>query len=151
MDKPVIILGAYGLGKIALDILQRNNMVVYGFLDDDQELWGKAINHVPVLGSTTADGCLDLIGENCDACVAIEQQARQQRLVTMLHEQKQVVPVNAIHPSAIIATSATFGYGNLMNASVSLSADTTLGSHCILHTRATIEHGTVIKDGSGEL
>jgi sugar O-acyltransferase (sialic acid O-acetyltransferase NeuD family) len=146
MKKPVIILGAYELGKVALDILQKNGLVVYGFLDDDQALQGQAINHVPVLGSTTEEQYLDLIGDQCDVFIAIAQQAKRQHLATMLREQRQVVPINAIHPSAIIAESATFGCGNLVNASVNIGTDTTLGSYCVLHTQATIEHDAVVKD-----
>ena len=146
MEKPVIILGVQGLGSIALDIFQKNNIVVYGFLDDDQELWGKTINHVPVLGSITAEEYFDLVGEQCAVFVATEQQTKQQHLLAMLYEQKKVVPINAIHPSSIIATSASFGYGNLMNVGVSLGANVMLGSHCILHTHATIEHNAMIKD-----
>ena len=41
MERPVIILGAHGLGRVALDILQQNGSVVYGFLDDDPTLQGK--------------------------------------------------------------------------------------------------------------
>ncbi len=146
MEKPVIILGACGLGRVGLDIFQKNDVIVYGFLDDDQALQGQAINDVPVLGNTTEERYLDLIGERCNVFIAIEQQVQRQRLVAMLHEQNQVVPINAIHPSSIIAASAVLGHGNLVNASVSLGANATLGSHCILHTRATIEHNTVIKD-----
>ncbi len=146
MGKPVIILGAQGLGKVALDILQKTGLIVYGFLDDDHALQGQAINHVPILGNTTEEQYLDLIGKRCDVFIAVEQQARRQHLATMLHKQKQVVPINAIHPSAIIAESATLGCGNLVSASVHVGADTTLGSYCILHTQATIEHDAVMKD-----
>jgi len=146
MGKPVIILGACGLARVVLDILQKNDVIVYGFLDDDQALQGQVINDVPVLGNTTEEQYLDLIGEQCDVFIAVEQQAQQQRLATMLHEQKQVVPINAIQPSAIIAASAAVGYGNLVNTSVSLGTNAALGSYCMLHTRATIEHDVVIKD-----
>lgn len=146
MGKPVIILGACGLGKVSLDILQKNDIIVYGFLDDDPALQGQAINDVPVLGNTTEERYLDLIGEQCDVFIATEHQAQRQRMVDMLYEQSKVVPINAIHPSTIIAASAVLGYGNLLNANVILGTDTALGNHCLLHTRATIEYGAVIKD-----
>ena len=146
MGNPVIILGAYGLGRVVLEILQKNNVVVYGFLDDDQALRGQIINGVPVLGNTAEEQYLDLIGEQCDVFIAVEQQAKQQRLVTMLHRHKKTMPINAIHPSATIATSAVLGYGNLINTGVSLGAGVALDSHCTLHTRVAIEHDAVIKE-----
>ena len=86
MSKQVIILGAYGLGKVALEILQQNDVVVYGFLDDDQKLWGKLINEVPVLGSTKEGKYLDLIDENCGAFVAIAHPSGRQQVEAMLYE-----------------------------------------------------------------
>mmetsp|Transcript_26964 Transcript_26964/g.62644 ORF Transcript_26964/g.62644 Transcript_26964/m.62644 type:complete len:246 (-) Transcript_26964:62-799(-) len=146
MHKPVIILGACDLGSIALDILQQNDIVVYGFLDDNSILQGKVINDVPVLGSTEEEQYFNLIGEKCDVCMAIEKRTKQQRLATLLREQKQVVPINAIHPSVIMATSVTLGYGNLVNVGGSIGPNVTLGNHCVLHTHVTIEHGALIKD-----
>ncbi len=146
MSKQIIILGACGLGKVALEILQQNDIVVYGFLDDDQKLWGKSINHIPVLGSTTEEKYLDLINENCGALVAIEHPTRRKHLVDMIREQKQAIPTSAIHPTAMMATSVTLGHGNLIDAGVSLGVDVTIHNHCILHTQAIIEHDAVIKD-----
>ncbi|MHA7877593.1 MAG: PglD-related sugar-binding protein [Bacteroidota bacterium] len=146
MNQEVIILGARDWGKIALEIFQKNNIIVYGFLDDDPKLWGKIINHVPVLGSTTAQDYLDLIGKNCGAFVAIAQQSIRQRLITMLHQQKQIAPTSAIHPSVIMATSAACGYGNLIDAGASLGVDVVMGNHCILHAHTTIGEATVIED-----
>ncbi len=145
MGDPVIILGAHSLGRVVLEIFQKSNVVVYGFLDDDQALQGQIIDGVPVLGNTTEEQYLDLIGEQCDVFVAMEQQATRQRLVAMLHKRRKT-PVNAIHPSAIIATSAVLGHGNLINTSVSLGAGASVDSHCILHTRVTVEHDAVIRE-----
>jgi len=146
MDKPVIILGAQRLSKMALEILQKNGIIVYGFLDDDQATWKQTIHHVPVLGSTSEKRYWDLIGEKCEVFIAIENQGHRQRLATMLYEQNKVIPINAVHPSVITATSATLGHGNLLDAGVTLGPDTILGSHCILHTRAIVEYDAVIKD-----
>ncbi|RYF57627.1 MAG: acetyltransferase, partial [Cytophagaceae bacterium] len=41
MENPVLILGAGSLGLTALDLFQRNNVVVYGLLDDNKDLHGK--------------------------------------------------------------------------------------------------------------
>lgn len=55
-------MSARGLGKVALEILQKNGIIVYGFLDADQALQGQAINYVSTLGNTTKEQCLDLTG-----------------------------------------------------------------------------------------
>ena len=58
MINPVVIFGAKGLGKTALDIFKSNDVVVYCFLDDDVSLHGTEIEEVSVLGATDDDGYL---------------------------------------------------------------------------------------------
>ncbi|MEL6606662.1 MAG: acetyltransferase [Bacteroidota bacterium] len=146
MKKPVIIFGAHALGSVALDILQRNNVVVYGFLDDDGALQGQEVHHVPVLGSTTDESYLELLGKDCEAFIAIPHRKKQEGLLAMLKEQKELIPINAIHPSAVAEESAMFGYGNLMNANVVLGTSATLGNNCTLHAQVVVEHRAIIKD-----
>ena len=50
MENPVLIFGAGDLGLKALDIFKKNNVMVYGFLDDRPELQGKEFGDVSVLG-----------------------------------------------------------------------------------------------------
>lgn len=146
MSKPIIILGAGDLAKSALAIFQKNGVVVYGLLAEDAALQNQAINHVPIVGSLADEQYLGLLGKDCEAFVALDQDASRQQLIATLREQRQLMPVNAIHPSATLAESVSIGHGNLVNVGVSLGPDASLGSHCIIHTHATIEYAAIIKD-----
>ena len=146
MERPVIIFGASSLAKDALEIFQRNHRVVYGFLADDTALHGTEIDYIPVMGHTEDAGYLQLIGKKCDAFVAVENIDERQGLVKLLHTQRKVTPINAIHPSAIIAASAKIGYGNLFNTGVSLAPGAKVGNHCIIHTYAFVEHDVEVDD-----
>ena len=64
MDKPVIIFGAKGIAKSALEILQSNDIIVFGFLDEDKTTHDQTINDIPVLGAPDDHGFLKLIGYN---------------------------------------------------------------------------------------
>lgn len=145
MANPVIILGARRLGRVVLDILQRSSIVVYGFLDDDPNLWSQTVDHVPVLGDIAERSYWDLIGNECTVFVAVEDQRYRQRLIAVLHEQHRGLPVNAMHPSAVVAASVGIGHGNLLSAGVVLGTNAAIGSHCILHTRAIIEHDATVQ------
>ena len=70
MDKPVMIISASALGKAVLEIFQNNEVVVYGFLDDDKKLHGTEIDNIPVLGSIEDQQYFEVIGEKCDVFVA---------------------------------------------------------------------------------
>lgn len=145
MEKPVIIFGAGGLGKVALDILQQNDIVVYGLLDDEPAPQRTEINHVPILGGLDDEQHWALLGDQCGACVALTHPNRKQ-LVAKLQAEKQLTPINAIHPSVMLATGVSLGHGNLLSAGVIVGAETTIGHLCLVHARALLEHDVQVSD-----
>ena len=146
MEKPVIILGAKGIAHPALEIFNSNNVVVYGFLDEDEKLHGQEINVVPVLGNPEDDGFLKLIGKKCEAFVAVDDNKYRQFLVKMLNERRKIQPINAIHERAYISTDAVIGHGNFVNGNVTVGAAATVGNHCIFNSGAIVDHGSKIGD-----
>ncbi len=155
MENPVLIFGAGSLGLTALDLFQRNNVVVYGLLDDNKDLHGKEFSDVSVLGETDDDGFLKLIGQKCEAFVAINDSRVRKRLVKMLNERRKVQPVNAIHDTAIVSTLAVLGHGNLLAAHVVVNPFAEIGQHCIIQSGAIVEAKAKIGDyvhiGTGSL
>ncbi|UXX80710.1 acetyltransferase [Reichenbachiella carrageenanivorans] len=146
MENPVIIFGTGGLGRAALEIFESNGNVVYGFLDDDKKLHNTDIDNIPVLGSTTDQGFLKLIGQKCEAFVATDDSKEKQSIAKVLIEKRKVMPTNAIHPSAYIAKSAVLGHGNFINANVTLGAGSDISNHCILHSGCTVDHDAKLGD-----
>jgi sugar O-acyltransferase (sialic acid O-acetyltransferase NeuD family) len=138
MENPVLILGASFLGRAAKEIFEGNANVVYGFLDDNKNLHGKEIDNVSVLGSTDDDGYLKLIGKKCEAFVAADDNKLRKSLVKMLLEVRHVQPVNAIHKSAIIASSASVGHGNFIDMGVVVGAGAEITNHCLINANAVI-------------
>jgi len=145
MENPVIILGANFLGRAAKDVFEANGNVVYGFLDDNKSLHGKEIDDITVLGSTDDDGYLKVIGKKCEVFVAADEIKLRKNLVQMLQEERHVQPVNAVHPSAVIAASASIGHGNFIGVSV-VEAGAEIGNHCIIHSKALIGVEVKISD-----
>jgi sugar O-acyltransferase (sialic acid O-acetyltransferase NeuD family) len=146
MENPVIILGASGLGKVALDIFTSLDVVVYCFLDDDEKLHNTEIHEISVMGSPRDDGFLKYIGKKCEAFVAVEEKKERRELVKLLLERRKVMPVNAVHQAALISEMAMIGHGNLINAHAVLSAGAKIGNHCILHAKSLVEHDATLAD-----
>jgi sugar O-acyltransferase (sialic acid O-acetyltransferase NeuD family) len=146
MDKPVIIFGAKGIAIAALEIFQSNDIVVYGFLDEDSSLHNTEIQTIPVLGDPNDHGFLKLIGQKCEAFVASDDNSFRKSEVKRLNENRKVMPVNAIHQMATITESAAIGHGNFINASVFLGAKSKIGHHNILNTNVIIDHEVEIGD-----
>jgi sugar O-acyltransferase (sialic acid O-acetyltransferase NeuD family) len=150
---PVMIFGAHGLGKAAFDIFQSNDVVVYGFLDDDKTLHRTEIGDVSILGETDNDGFLKLIGQKCDAFVAIDNNKERESIVNMLIEKRKVMPINAIHATATISSVAVLGHGNYIGAAAVVNSFAEVGNHCLLNAQSLIEYeaklGDFVQVGAG--
>lgn len=146
MENPVLIFGAGDLGVQALDIFRRNNVLVYGLLDDRKELHGKEFGDVTVLGDTEDAAFLNIIGSKCEAFIAIGERSVRERLVQTLTDNNKAMPVNAIHDSAIISEMSSIGHGNLIGARVTIGPKTTVGHHCLIQTAAVLDTWTQVGD-----
>lgn len=145
MENPVIIIGAGSLGVQALDIFEKNGVVVYGFLDDNKELHGTEIGEVSVLGATEDAGFTKLIGHKCEAFIAVGERVVREQLVEMLTNRRKTMPVNAIHPRASVSQMASIGHGNFIGANAVIDAQATLGNHCIVESGSIVQ--TRVKTG----
>lgn len=146
MDNPVLIFGTDGLGRAALEIFESNGNVVYGFLDDNKNKHNTEIDNVQVLGKTSDDGFLKLIGKKCEAFIASDDNALRKSLANMLLKKRKVMPINAIHNSVVIASSAKIGHGNFFNGGVVIGAGTDIANHCIFHSKSVVDHDAKIGD-----
>lgn len=146
MENPVIILGASYLGRSAKEIFEGNSNVVYGFLDDNKSLHTTEIDNAVVLGSTDDDGYLKLIGKKCDVFIAVDDNKLRKNLVKMMQEVRHVQPVNAVHKNAVMASSASIGHGNFIDAGVTTGAGAAIGNHCIVNTNVVLGAETKLGD-----
>lgn len=144
--KPVLIIGAGGLGKAAQEIFTSNGVVVYGFLDEDTKLHGKEIAEVTVLGSTEQDELLDVIGDRCEVFIAADENSFRNTMVQLVKEKRNTMPMNAVHELAHISESAAIGYGNFIGAHTFIGALATVGSHCIINAGAIVDYEVKMED-----
>lgn len=155
MEKPVIIFGSTGIAKAALEIFNSNNIVVYGFLDDDENTHNTEINSVSVLGATDDHGFTKLIGQKCEAFIATDDNALRKEYVKYLVETRKVMPMNAVHGAATISDSFSIGHGNFVNAGAVLSNDSKMGNHNVINSNTTIEQevelGDFVQVGAGSV
>lgn len=153
MENPVIIFGANALGRAACEIFETNEVVVYGFLDDNKKLHNTQVDEITVLGDTDNDGFLKLIGKKCEAFVAIDDNKLRKSIVKMLQEVRHVQPVNAIHSKATISEKAVIGHGNFVDSHAYLAPGSAIGSHCLIHAKTFIgvevSAGDFVQIGAG--
>ena len=146
MENPVIIFGANYLGRIAKEIFESNETVVYGFLDDNKKLHATEIDDVVVLGNTDDDGFLKLIGKKCEAFVAIDDNKLRKNIVKILQEIRHVQPVNATHRQALLSPKAEIGHGNFFDIGFTSGPGSKIGNHCLLHAKSHVGAESVLGD-----
>jgi sugar O-acyltransferase (sialic acid O-acetyltransferase NeuD family) len=145
-NKPVIILGAETIGKLALDILNSNDQVIYCFLDDNKDLHGTEINDISILSDSDDRGYLKFIGNKCDVFIASDDNKYRRSISDTIIKERKVMPVNVIHKMANISPLASVGYGNMIGMGTQINAFTTIKNNCIIHSGVAIDAEVTIED-----
>jgi UDP-perosamine 4-acetyltransferase len=142
----VIGFGAGGHARVVLDILrQRPEWTVVGLLDPDPGLCGREILDIPVLGSDELlkNGHIGgathfFVGvgtiKDCSLRIKLFQRGIEASLL----------PIDAVHPNAVIALSVRLGSGVTIMASAVINPCTEVGENVVVNTGAIIEHDCVI-------
>lgn len=144
----VVGIGAGGHAKVVIDIL--NLMKEYelvGLLDPNRSLWETTVLGVPIIGDDSLliqlqkNGVgLAFIGVGSAADTAPRKQIYQNATANGFKI------VDAIHPTAVIASSAKFGSGTTVMAGAIINPGTELGDNVIINTSSVIEHDCMIRD-----
>ena len=136
-ERPLVVFGAGGHGKVVADILLSIGERIAGFLDDDKPP-GSVVLGLPVLGShvwldTNVARVALGIGDNAtrariaDSCVTSGSEL-----------------VSAVHPRAVIAPSVRVEAGAVIMALAVVNADAIIGRGAIVNTAAVVEHDSVV-------
>jgi sugar O-acyltransferase (sialic acid O-acetyltransferase NeuD family) len=129
----------------ALQLMGVHELV--GLLDPDPALWNTKVLGVPVLGD---DGVLVGLREQGVEHFFIglggtgDNRPRMRLYETALGEGYH--SIKAIHPQAVISTSAQLGNGLMVMAGTVINAAAILGDNVIVNTGAIVEHDCVLGD-----
>lgn len=135
----VVIFGASGHGKVVADALLAAGRAVDGFLDDDDRKHGSKLMGLPVLGGRS------WLAENRAVAVALGVGANDARAkVASVIEELGLELVTVIHPTAIVARSASIDRGAVVLARSVVNADARVERCAILNTGAIVEHDCVV-------
>ena len=133
----LIIIGAGGHGKVAADNALKNGYTDICFVDDHST--GECMGF-PIVGTSTDIQALN--DGKTDFIIGIGNNAVRKKIA----EANDVNWVTLIHPSAQIAVNVSVGKGTVVMAGAVINACAAVGDHCIINTRAVIEHDNVIED-----
>ncbi len=161
---PVLIVGTDSEARMALDVFNALDVVVYGFLTENEEEVNREINDVLVvadLGSKDSNTLLD--DEHAKLFVVAREVADRRSMAAALDGKKPEV-INAVHPTAVVSPYAQLGISNLLypqvvvqpnvkigsfnliQTAVSLDSEAEIGNLCTIQAGARIGKGTLLDD-----
>lgn len=145
--KEVVLFGASGHAKVAIDIFERSGKYkILGLLVSDKRhkegVFGYGIlgdlSEVPSLLEHTPDlHFFVAIGDNWTRSLITKQ---------LLAIDANIEFANAIHPDAVIGRNVVLGRGVMVMAGSIINADSTIGDFTIVNTKSSVGHECVLED-----
>lgn len=139
MSEQVIIIGAGGHGKVIADIVRSCGDSVLGFLDDSPNP-PTSVCGIPVLGRSE-----DYVNySEAKLVIAIGNGNVRRSVAERLSNARWYT---AVHPSAVISPMGTaIGEGTVIMAGAVVNPCAIIGKHCIINTKASVDHDNKIGD-----
>jgi sugar O-acyltransferase (sialic acid O-acetyltransferase NeuD family) len=146
MSEPLLLIGCGGHARSLIDVVESSgHWHVLGLVGLADQVGETRLGY-PVVGS---DRDLPSLRERCNhAMLAVGQigLSRQRHgLASELERLGFVMPV-VISAHAYVSRHARLGQGTAISHGVIVNAGASVGDHCILNSRALIEHDVVIGD-----
>jgi sugar O-acyltransferase (sialic acid O-acetyltransferase NeuD family) len=146
----VILYGGTGQAKVVRPIIEHYGSRVVAVFDDTPGL-ASPFPGVPLYQGLSAlrEWLAGRQRSEIGFCLTIGNPHGRVRL--RLHElllAEGLVPVTVVHPSAFLDDSAEVGPGCQIMAGAVVCAEARLGTQCIVNTRASVDHESVLEAGS---
>lgn len=139
-DPGLYVIGAGGHAKVVISTLDACGMKVMGVFDDNQELKGRKILGVPVIG-TLAEIKNHKVKK---AVIGIGSNVIREKIAKSL----DLNWISVVHPTAVIHPSVEIGAGTVVFARSVIQPDTKIGKHVIINSGVIVEHDSKVDDFS---
>ena len=144
--KNIVIIGAGGVGRETSLIIQQINELeltwnLIGFIDDNENSWGKVINGYSVIGGIDS---LEVLPSDTYIIIAIANYEIKRKIVNRINNKFKFATI--IHPRVWINDYITVGEGTIIYEGAILTANIEIGNHVIISPKCGIGHDSIIKD-----
>ncbi|WP_394186941.1 acetyltransferase [Metabacillus halosaccharovorans] len=138
-----VLIGAGGHAKVITDILETNNYIIKGFVDDHMNE-GNFLQY-PLLGGIEVIPSLIEKYPDLKFIISIGSNSIRKQLAVKLTK-LGVTFGTVIHPSAVISSRAKIEQGTVVMPNVVINSNVSIGEHCIINSSAVVEHDCHIRD-----
>jgi sugar O-acyltransferase (sialic acid O-acetyltransferase NeuD family) len=147
--KKILIICAGDTSHVVIDIVEKQALYRIAGILDVQLKKNARFNDYRILGDereirtiVRRHGIYGGVVANGDNCLRFKIVERIRRTCPQFRF------VAAIHPSAQVSKGVQIGAGSVIMAGVVINANTTIGEHCLLNTKSSIDHDSVMGDFS---
>ncbi len=143
----VVVIGAGGHGREVAEILQHQSRLgdkleVVGFVDDNQDLQGKTVGGLPVVGDWRWFKGVD---RNEIGVICAVGNPKICKLLTVRAKDMGLSFVSAISPQAFISPTAHLGKGLTIFPNVVINTEAKIADFCIFNVTSTVSHDAIIE------
>src|SRR5215203_4598633 len=147
---PVVGFGAGGHAKVVIEIIRAvAAFEIIGLLANEKDSWGTKVLGGEVLGDDSMMGELKDRGIH-HAFIGVgsvgDTRARRELYENVSRFGFEII--SAIHPAAIVSSSANIGVGATIMAGAIVNANAVIGDNVLVNTGAIVEHDCVIGEHS---
>jgi UDP-perosamine 4-acetyltransferase len=142
-DPGVVIIGASGHGRVALDLCRALDLKVCGFVDHLLAP-GSLVHGVPVLARDPEDH--DPLRYDAAWFVAVGDNGAREDLFARMADITDRPGSSLVHPSAVVSPVVGLGAGVFVGPGAVINTDSRLGDGVILNTCASLDHDGVLED-----
>jgi len=145
----ILIYGASGHSKMIVDILRKNkDYTISGYIDSykpvNEEIYGyKVLGNLSHLNDIVLkhniEGIIIGIGDNY---------TRHQAYLNISKIAPDLKFISAVNPTATIASDVNIPRGTVVMAHAVINADAKVGEFCILNTKSSLGHDSIMEDFS---
>jgi len=135
--KRILIIGAGGLGKEIADLIRDiGDYEIVGFIDDDINKKGTAVNNIPVLDSLEH---LYKYKSVENAVIAIADPKIKDRIYEKIKDMGFKFP-NLVHPTVVMGSNVSMGKGNIICVNSFVSVQVKLHDFVTVNPQCGIGH-----------
>ena len=144
-EKPVLVLGTGAQAKYTLETCELLRVPVVGLLRLPTDRPVEAVGRARVLGTLEQ---FETVYRDHDEPRLLLASSRNRVKEDVEARLRPFAPIyfSAIHPTAVIASSASVGRGVIVNATAVIQPVAVVGNHVMIHAGVIVEHDCRIDD-----
>ena len=149
----VVIIGAGGFGREALDVIESINRVsgangrrILGVVDDNPS--ATSLSRLSDRGYMHLGGLTEWLESGVESAfvVAIGNPSVRSRICQLIESKTSLEPLTVVHPSANLGSRVSLGRGAVVCSGVNISTNVRVGEHVHINPGAIIGHDTTLGD-----